>query len=275
MAPHNRFWDCPKCDKFFQDKNCFAKGKYCGKDSSYYVKSSGREIMLEELRHLCIYKESYFQDGERTQWWDYVLNYHRLCFGLVNEDCSIQAHMVSKLNFTKTMKCVAKSFSLNGQSVKLEDESAMNDPNLKNKVIDNEIDYYSKYGPHTTPAIVVNNQTFRGQLEVEAVFNAICAGFKDTPRFCRKFLETNDVNDPNLILMMHKKHSYGRVLGICTGLMTFILMMLYCYRRSAKRAMKQQLKESVVSSVNQYLALRNNDREAGDRAMQSEMMTKN
>ena len=44
--------------------------------------------------------------------------------------------------------------------------------------------YFKKYGPPLFPGIVINNQTYRGQLEVEEVFNAICAGFHNPPIYC-------------------------------------------------------------------------------------------
>ena len=42
--------------------------------------------------------------------------------------------------------------------------------------------------------------------------------------------------------------------------------MMLCYRRSAKRAMKAQLKQQVESAVNQYKALSTSDKEAEARA---------
>ena len=127
------------------------------------------------------------------------------------------------------------------------------------------------------PAVVINNQTFRGQLEIEAVFNAICSGFHDTPQYCKKYLNTNDVNKEELLLMenLTEGHSLGRVIQLVLSILVLFIVVLYCYRRSAKRAMKSEMKTQVESAVNQYLALKNTDKEAGDRATQSEMMTTN
>jgi hypothetical protein len=36
--------------------------------------------------------------------------------------------------------------------------------------------------------VVINNVTFRGQLNPYNVFEAICAGYKDTPQECSNFL---------------------------------------------------------------------------------------
>jgi len=55
MTPHFRFWECEKCETSYAEKNCFAGGKYCGHDSRNYL-LTGREIMLEDLRQMCVYK---------------------------------------------------------------------------------------------------------------------------------------------------------------------------------------------------------------------------
>ena len=55
-------------------------------------------------------------------------------------------------------------------------------------MIDTDIKYWAKFGSNLFPSIVINNSTFRGQLETQAVFNAICAGFSDAPKECRTVL---------------------------------------------------------------------------------------
>jgi len=40
---------------------------------------------------------------------------------------------------------------------------------------------WNNLGSHLYPSVVINNITFRGQLNPYNVFEAICAGYKDTP----------------------------------------------------------------------------------------------
>ena len=40
------------------------------------------------------------------------------------------------------------------------------------------------YGTYIYPSVVINNKTYRGQLDAEAVSNAICAGFSTPPPVC-------------------------------------------------------------------------------------------
>lgn len=55
MTPHYNFWSCKDCDRAFMDKNCFANGKYCATEKDH-KDIPGKEILLENLREICIYK---------------------------------------------------------------------------------------------------------------------------------------------------------------------------------------------------------------------------
>jgi hypothetical protein len=103
MTPHFKFWRCKDCSGFMETQ-CFGKGKYCGHDIRNN-KLNGRDVILEELRQMCIYKSSY-GDNARNIWWDYIKEYHSLCYGAISEDCSRGAHTMLKLNYDLTQQCV-------------------------------------------------------------------------------------------------------------------------------------------------------------------------
>lgn len=92
--------------------------------------------------------------------------------------CSRYGHKEIKgLDWDKTMQCVQDSFTT-------PDESQWNSPTVNNTMIDRDIEYWAKYGTALYPAIVINNYTYRGQIETQAVYNAICAAFHDPPKEC-------------------------------------------------------------------------------------------
>jgi hypothetical protein len=100
----------------------------------------------------------------------------------LNEECSKYAHQsIEELNWNDTQKCVVDSFSSN----KTEDWPKAG---VNNTLIDEDISYWNKYGSVINPSIVINNSTYRGQLEPQAVMNAICAGFHEAPSMCQKLL---------------------------------------------------------------------------------------
>jgi hypothetical protein len=108
-------------------------------------------------------------------------------------------------------------------------------------MIDKDVEYWAKFGSNLFPSIVINNSTYRGQLETNAVFNAICAAFTDPPKMCRKLLASDDI-EHNLKLGTvyisngwHPKH----IFFLCLLMVVGLFITLYCYRRVAKRQMKQ------------------------------------
>jgi len=60
MTPHFVFKPCmgAGCTDEFKKDNCFADGKYCSSDPTH-PKIKGVEIMLEDLRQMCIYQKTY------------------------------------------------------------------------------------------------------------------------------------------------------------------------------------------------------------------------
>ena len=48
---------------------------------------------------------------------------------------------------------------------------------------------WNKHGTHLYPSVVINDVTFRGQMNPDNVFEAICAGFKELPYGCAEWME--------------------------------------------------------------------------------------
>ena len=67
--------------------------------------------------------------------------------------------------------------------------------------------------------------------------NAICAGFLDPPRMCRRLLKTKDIEKK--IGLDWIKYDVGyrmhHVIGIFAFAIIFLFVALCCYRRHAKR----------------------------------------
>ncbi len=109
-----------------------------------------------------------------------------------------------------------------------------------NTIIDEEIDYWNKYGAGFYPSIVINNVTYRGQLDPPLVETAICAGFKDQPESCvgktdlakaKKRQEDLEVKNNTGTI------TGGDIVGIIFMLIIINLIGVYCYRRHAKKEM--------------------------------------
>ena len=75
---------------------------------------------------------------------------------------------------------------------------------------------------------MINNKTYRGQLETESVTNAICAGFKDAPEVCFKY---DFGTEPTQIITAKV------IIAIVICLIGINVVIVYCYRRYARREM--------------------------------------
>jgi hypothetical protein len=142
---------------------------------------------------------------------------------VINEDCSKRAHDRLGLNFDETKRCVSSSFST----------SDWKSNKTVNYIIDEEIDYWKTYGAGIYPAMVINNRTYRGQLESLAVFNAICAGFATPPPICSGTLNAYTPD----FLPEDEGIKSGVIVAIVITLVLLNIIIVYCYRRYSKREM--------------------------------------
>lgn len=83
------------------------------------------------------------------------------------------------------MKCVQKSFTSDNWL----------SADTYNTIIDSEIAYWKEFGTNTYPSVVINQKTYRGQIEPLSVFNAVCAGFTNPPNQCLKTLHKEGAED--------------------------------------------------------------------------------
>lgn len=108
FTPHYKFTECFDCDEAFQ-RNCLGMGKYCAHDKTNQ-KMSGREIIYEDVRQICIYN-LYYETNKRI-WWDYIRTVHELCYGSISFKCSEDAHRELGIDMKKTQECFSQSFNM-------------------------------------------------------------------------------------------------------------------------------------------------------------------
>ena len=241
MTPRYVFWKCTFCEEEYLQNDCFAGGRYCAVEPSN-ENIKGREIILEDLREKCLYERTYQKESTRHLWWAYMSFVHQNCYNVINEDCSRRAHERLGLNFQDTNQCVRDSFSGG--------DWASN--RTTNRIIDQEIDYWKTYGAGIYPALVINNRTYRGQLETLAVFNAICAGFANPPAFCSSTL---NAYQPDFLAAQEEGIKGSVIVGIVIILVILNIIIVYCYRRYSKREMQNEMQMQIESAVSQYFAL--------------------
>jgi hypothetical protein len=158
---------------------CTNKGRYCSPDPDHSLpdKVSGADVVQENLRQLCVFKQAnatVAQDNA-IRYWVYADLFNRNCqYPNFNKDCS-QAQVESAgLDWIEVEACVSTS----GGS----------DPDLDqdNTMLAEQISLRSELFIVNLPSIVVNGIIERGSISPTSVLQTICNGFQaNRPPACQ------------------------------------------------------------------------------------------
>ncbi|CAG9329323.1 unnamed protein product [Blepharisma stoltei] len=244
LTPHYVLWYCSTCkvkNWLEGHPDCVSGGRYCAPDPDYDGPRTGREIVLEDLRQLCIYQLAEEKHNQKL-WWNYIKAFNETCSNNnFKERCSELAMKEAKIDIDYVENCMEKSFEGSNHNQELDD----------NKILRKEKESLLQSGIFFYPTIYINNQTFRGDLEATELMTAICAGFKEEPKVCIDFrLNRNDDPEPT-----------QTGIGVSTLVMIIIFsavvlgVILFFYRRWIKRELNYEMKMQVNSAVSQYIAL--------------------
>ncbi len=83
FTPHYITWYCPKA--FVDSKQCKAqcinKGRYCAPDpeQDFNVGYDGKQVVMENLRQLCVFDVATNKLNKPWVWWDYVTDFQIRC----------------------------------------------------------------------------------------------------------------------------------------------------------------------------------------------------
>jgi hypothetical protein len=120
-------WFCPTCkDEGYVDDtevDCVSGGKYCAPDPDGDGELTGRDVIDEDLRQLCIHKQG-TEGGNPFLWWRYVNEFYEQCdLENFNQPCSEKAMKRTKVNISRVQECVKGSFS--GENPLLDDNTLL------------------------------------------------------------------------------------------------------------------------------------------------------
>ena len=240
FSVHYAIWKCYRCKPYTSENfptNCISKGRYCSPDPDGNGAGTGRDIVMEDLRQICIYK--HFQ----KDWWDYMILFDENCFKpQVEKDCS--KDMMKKINIDHNAikKCVDDSFMNKNYNYLTDD----------NSILKQEREIIERNGVLFWPSISINNMPFRGNLESNGIFEAICTSFdKDhTPEVCYDILgiPRNNVNE------FSSKNIFLIIAIVIIILLIFFIILIPIYRRIVKKEMSKEMNGQVNQMVSQYIA---------------------
>ena len=150
---------------------------------------AGKDVLLEDIREYCVLQilDGGVQKlaGKAMKFFDYIDTIHELCpNGRISQKCSRLGSERAKVNTTQLDDCVKQTFEHKG-TVKYELDD--------NAVLNLHARDWLASGTHLNPMIVINGQTFRGQMNPDNVFEDICASFTVMPSGCKNWLKKEGI----------------------------------------------------------------------------------
>jgi len=183
MTPHYILWYCSECRKAGYTSNnpdCVSSGRYCAPDPDGPGPLTGKYVVLEDLRQICIYRKA------KEKWWDYIQSMYKTCpTSNVNSNCYQLALEDSDIDEEMIETCMNGSFTRPGNT---DSDNALL-RSEQQKVHEKNITYF--------PVVVINNQEMRGKVEFSVVLQAICAGFITAPSNCTDPVEDRKPSTPS------------------------------------------------------------------------------
>ncbi|KAH7366427.1 hypothetical protein KP509_18G077500 [Ceratopteris richardii] len=189
FTPHYITWFCPEA--FLTTRQCKSQcinnGRYCHPDPEQDFDSGydGKDVVLQNLREICVYKIANETLARPWLWWDFVTDFQIRCpmsQKQYNQDCAEQVIASLGLEVQKIRDCMG-------------DPEADSDNQILKAEQEAQVGKGSRGDVTMLPTLVVNNVQYRGKLDRGAVLKAICSGFEEErePAICLSpEMETNE-----------------------------------------------------------------------------------
>lgn len=179
FTPHYLVWSCPLAYRGNSQctSQCIHNGRYCAPDPDDDLNKGyqGRDVMLENLRQLCLHKIA-VQSGKSWVWWDYASRFW--------DECQISTGNYGQACAEKVFRDIHGPELLEGNGLwewrKCIDYDHVDD-DVDNPMFDAE--EKSQKGGGTVgsvtiiPTVRINGDQYRGSLTASEVMRAICSGF--------------------------------------------------------------------------------------------------
>eukprot|EP00347_Sterkiella_histriomuscorum_P000300 403376411 len=271
FTPRIASFHCKDCSKVMTQYDCIYDGMYCPlqsfTDISLQLMDVPRaDVMEESLREKCLFdglqrrlKGTKQENQANLLFFQYLLAFQDQCFSkeLFGEKCSLDAmYQVGIVWASEIAECVNSSTLVT---------DFMNKQISVNTFLQADRKRRDELGLVINPGFVINNMTYRGDIEATDIFRAVCAGFSTKPEICRSqnFAKIDGTEFGNGDQQVNV-HSEDHIKINHVYAMVFVVLMinvgLLClYRIYHKQKVKTHLNMHVNSAVSQYFKISSND----------------
>lgn len=237
FTPHYVLWYCHSCKLagyLKEEPDCLGGGRYCAPDPDQDGPLTGRDIVLEDLRQLCVFKQTEREKNYKV-WFDYIKQLNSTCVVGITTQCAEEALKEADIDKSKLDLCIQDS--VQGSNILLHD----------NKLLAEERVAWNSSGIAFYPSITINNQTYRGDFEADEVKSALCASYREIPDVCKVETDDSDLETGGLTV--------SAVLLIVVLSFSGVAGLLILYVFYVRRQYREDLRKQVGEAVSQYIAL--------------------
>jgi len=234
FVPHYMFKVCDKCleQDTFNDttSNCVSSGRYCRYGPQVLQNWRHKDIILQSIRELCIYKIS------PEKWWEY-----QSAIGQCDKACFDNIHSAIGLNKTEIDKCAQDSFE-NG------------DEKSDNKLLREEriaTQNHTLEPNHTIFFTVDSVKIRKPAVPASILVQQICDSYKSIISYCKTFEsgQAQKIENPSSF----SGFSFFLIL-LAFGILGYVF-----YVRSIKKNQGSHIAIQLDETVCQYFALEDED----------------
>lgn len=225
FTPHVNFKREQYAFRWFPESDCINDGNYCVQIFDPSINATGKALIEEAVRQMCIYQLEKDKKGA-YKFFDYMSNMPDTCMGQFTSECSAKVQNKVGISKKDVNKCYEGNFT---------------------SILEREFNSSLSAGVYYTPAVVVNNVSLRGTLDVNSIFGAICVGFNMTPSVCKTLGEKSPIPWGTVLLILFVVSAAS------------IVSIYYCVNKS-KKEFQDQLDLQVSAAVTHYMALKDQNR---------------
>lgn len=242
FVPHYNIWTDEICARsnftISAPDTCISGGRYCSIDPDGRGPATGAQVVLEDLRQICIHKT------QPDLWWNYMIRFDNECLEIqVADECSTKIMENLNIDKSKIDKCFEGSFIKNAPNEKL--DYFIHD----NIILKNESRTIRQMGIQFWPSITINNISYKGNVEGRNVFEAVCSSFPSDkiPGNCNEVLglQANEGEGLNVTLIM---------IIVISCLILFFIFLVFIYKKWVRTQITNEMSSQVNQMVTQYIA---------------------
>lgn len=212
------------------EEPCVKKEKFCASSNNDLQISTGRLVLLENIRQSCIY-----QRFTLDKYWEYMMKFTELCTDtnapLFNGRCS---------------KSVMKKIGIDDQLEEI--NSCMTILIENNGKIENDYRTFSKRKIYSIPELYINGVPYRGSWYSKNIFQGICDGFLEDKSKCDELNAANIVKQESI--------SSSLVMIIIFLIIAILVCSLLCYKRfinkNLEEGLNDRIQEQAMRTISKY-----------------------